>query len=169
MRRTLTLFLSLLVLWTVVTQLNHALTSMHIYLFTGALFVTFAALTQPFGSGFWASALAGLVFDANTPVAFGTHLLLFGATHVVLFRLRDRVPRNDTFTRVSVAVLANLVLFLVFSFVETIHSPAPAANWPRLLMDLVCSQVFLALVAPWAFALQARALEIARVRREERS
>ncbi len=37
-------------------------------------------------------------------------------------------------------------------------SPSPAAAWPRLIADLVCSQVFLALIAPWFFALQHRAL-----------
>lgn len=166
MRRTLTLFACLLVLWMVVTQLNHALSEIHLYLFVGALFVSFAALTQPFTSGLWATALAGLVFDANTPVAFGTHLILFATTHVVLFRLRDRVPRDDTISRVIVAILANLALFIVFTVFEFIRAPMAASNWPRLAMDLVCSQVFLALIAPWFFALQEQALALAQVRTE---
>ena len=45
-------------------------------------------------------------------------------------------------------------------------SPAPAAAWPRLIADLACSQVFLALVAPWFFALQLRALTLAGSARE---
>ena len=166
MRRLLILFACSLVLWAIVTQLNHSLSGAHIYLFVGGLFVTFATLTQPFVTGLWSAVVIGLVFDANTPVAFGTHLILFAATHLGVFRLRDRIPRGDTLSRVTVAVLANLALFLVLSFVQLMRSPAIAGNWPRLIFDLICSQVFLALVAPWYFALQARSLVLARVERE---
>lgn len=166
MRRTLTLFACHLILWTLVTQLNHELTSAHIYLFVGSLFVTFAALTQPFASGLWATLLIGLVFDANTPVAFGTHMILFATTHVLLGRLRDRIAREDTIGRMIAVILANLGLFLVFSFFQFVRLPAAAALWPRVLVDLICSQIFLTLVAPWYFALQRRALALARVEQE---
>jgi hypothetical protein len=32
--------------------------------------------------------------------------------------------------------------------------------FPRLLADLVCSQIFVALVTPWFFALQARTIDL---------
>ena len=51
-----------------------------------------------------------------------------------------------------------LALFLAFSFTQIHDSPAPATVWPRLIADLVCSQLFLVLVTPWFFALQAGAL-----------
>ncbi len=166
MRRVLILFGCSLILWVIVTQLNHALTGMRVYLSVGGLFLTFAALTQPFAAGFWSALFIGLVFDANTPVAFGTHMVLFLTTHLIVFRVRERVPRNDTISRVTIAVLANLALFLVFSFTQLIRSPAISGVWGRLVMDLLCSQVFLALIAPWYFALQARSLALARVERE---
>lgn len=166
MRRTFTLFVCQLLLWAVVAQLNDSLSDGHVYLFPGALFLTFAALTQPFGSGLAATILIGLVCDANAPVAFGTHMLLFATTHVLLWRLRDRVTRDDTIGRVVVAILANLGLFLVFSFIELIRTPMVSGLWPRLICDLLCSQVFLAVVAPWFFALQARSLVLARAERE---
>jgi rod shape-determining protein MreD len=81
----------------------------------------------------------------------------------VIFRVRDRVPRDETVARVVIALLANLVLFLVFSFLEVSRLPAPAAVWPRIGCDLICSQIFLTLVAPWFFALQEQALALARV------
>ena len=59
------------------------------------------------------------------------------------------------------ALLANLALFLMFSFIQIARSPAPAVAWPRLIADLACSQIFLALVAPWFFALQLRAVTLA--------
>ena len=166
MRRIFTLFVCGVLLWVIVTQLNHLLSPLRIYLSVGALFVVFAALTQPFASGMAASMSIGLVLDANAPVAFGTHLLLFSATHVFVYRLRERVPRNDTVSRVTVAVLANLAFFLVFSFLQVVRSPALAGVWPRALVDLICSQVVLTLIAPWYFALQARALVYARLERE---
>ncbi len=160
MRRALVLSLTLLLLWTLVAQLNHALTGLRIYLFVGGLYVTYAALMLPLRAGLTVSLLGGLLCDANTPVWFGTHLLLFAAAHTVLFHLRNRLPRDDALARVIVALLANLAIFLLFSFTQIGGSPAPAVAWARLVADLVCSQVFLALVAPWFFALQARALEL---------
>jgi cell shape-determining protein MreD len=162
MRRTLTLFATLVLLWTVFTQLNHALTSWRIYLFGGALFVAFAALTQPFRAGLVATMLAGLVCDANAPVVFGTHTLLFAAAHVALFHVHERVPRDDNIGAIIVVLLTNLALFLVFSFLQIHKSPAPAAVWPRLIVDLLCSQIFLVVITPWFFALQTRALALTR-------
>jgi rod shape-determining protein MreD len=112
----------------------------------------------PFRAGLGATLLGGLLCDANTPVAFGTHLVLFAAAFAVISHLRERLPRDDTVARVIVALLANLGLFLIFSVAQVAGSPAPAAAWPRLIADLVCSQVGLALLAPWFFALQHRAL-----------
>jgi rod shape-determining protein MreD len=166
MRGILTLFATLLVLWALVAQLNHVLTDVRIYLFPGALFVAYAALMCSLPAGLTVSLLGGAVCDANSPVAFGTHLLLFAATHAVIFHLRARLPREDTVGRTVVALLANLGLYLVFSFLQIGNSPAPGAAWGRLLVDLVCSQIFLALIAPWFFALQHRALVFARLERE---
>ena len=167
MRRALVIFLTLLLLWTLVAELNHALTGLRVYLFVGGQFVTYAALMLPLQTGLSASLLGGLLFDATTPVWFGTHFLLFAAAHVVVFHLRTRLPREDTVARVVAALLANLGIFLVFSFTQIGASPSPASAWLRLFADLVASQVFLALVAPWFFALQARALVLARAEQRD--
>jgi len=167
MRRALVIAGALLLLWTVVAQANHSLTGVHLYLFVGGLYVAFAALTQPLGPGLGASIVGGLLCDATSPASlFGTHALLFAAAHISVFHIRDRIPRDDTASRVVVALLANLGLFLVFSFSQVHLSPAPAEVWPRLLVDLLVSQVALTLLAPWFFALQARALVLCRVDRE---
>jgi hypothetical protein len=149
-------------LWLVTAQVNHYLSVWRVYLFIGGLFVTYRrpAALAPVRAGRHQSSPACSATPA-TPVPFGTHLLLFAAAHAVIYNLRDRVPRDQTGTRVIIALLANLGLFLVFSFFLIGRSPAPAEVWPRLIFDLACSQVFLALVAPWFFALQTRALELA--------
>ena len=85
----------------------------------------------------------------------------------MVFHLRDRVPRDDTAARVVVALLLNLAMFLLFALAQMGRLPAPAAVWPRLLADLLCSQLVLALIAPWFFALQARVLALAGVERAD--
>lgn len=167
MRRVLALFVPLVLLWGLVAEVNHALTAVRVYLFAGALFVTFAGLLQPRGSGIIAVLLAGLTCDAAAPVVLGTHVVLFFLAHAVVYRVRERLPRSDTITQIVVVLLLNLALFFAFSFTQIHRSPAPAAIWPRLLVDLLCSQVFLLLITPWFFALQARTLELARVPPEE--
>ncbi len=166
MRPVLVTALTLLLLWTLVAQVNHAVSEFRIYFFVGSLFVVFAALKLPLRSGFVAAVFAGLLHDANSPVTFGTHTLLFAGAHALVFHLRDRMPRDDTIARLIAALLTNLALFLVFSFIQIARSPAPAAAWPRLIADLICSQLFLALIAPWFFALQHRALVLAGAERE---
>ncbi len=160
MRRPAVLFTALLLLWAMVAELNHALSEFHLHIFVGGLFVVFAALTQPLRSGLAATLLAGLVCDANTPVTFGTHLLLFAAAHVTVFRVRDRVPRADNIAATLVVLFTNFALFLLFSFTQLPSSPAPAAVWPRLIADLVASQLLLALITPWFLALQERAVAL---------
>ncbi|MBL9202194.1 MAG: hypothetical protein JNL39_16915 [Opitutaceae bacterium] len=165
LRRTLVLLAAAILLWALVAQLNHALASWRIHVFTGGLFVVFAALTQPHRAGLAAVLLAGLVCDAHAPVPFGLHGLLFAAAHELLFRVRNRVPRNDAVVATAVALVVNLALFLAISFTQIHHAPVPSAAWARLLMDLLASQIVLALVCPWWSALQARALALARVPR----
>jgi len=158
--RLLFIFLSTFLLWALTAQLNHALAPWRLYVFVGALAVTLPALTFSLRTGLLASFLGGLVFDATAPIPFGTHALLFALVHAVVFNFRDRVPRDDTLSRVIIALFANLGLFLVFSFTQVARSPAPASLWPRLFADLACSQVLLALIAPWFLAVQARALAL---------
>ena len=160
MRRLVTLSFTLLLLWAVVAEVNHFLSDARVYVFAGALFVVFAALTQPLRSGIFASCIGGLICDANAPVTFGLHLLLFAVAHATLFHLRDRVPRDDNIAAIIVALLTNLALFLVFSFTQFHRSPVAAGVGARLLIDLVCSQIFVALITPWFFALQARSIDI---------
>jgi hypothetical protein len=172
MLRTAVTFLTLLLLWLLLAQVNHLLAPLHVYLFAGGLFVTYAALRLPLRSGLAAVLLAGLLCDANMPIAGDlpslrfslshVHLLCFGLAFAAIYRLRDRLARDETSIRVFVALLANLGLFLALSFTRVPAAPAPGAAWLRLFFDLACSQAVLALVAPWFFALQARVLQLAR-------
>jgi len=162
MRGAVALFLTLYVLRALVAEANSALSGMHIWLFAGGLFVAYSALAMPFREGFAASVLGGLLCDAVTPVAFGTHAALFGAAHAVVYNARERLQRDETPVRVLVALLLNVALFIALTVVRLLMTHGAPVAWPRILSDLVWSQLVLLLIAPWFFALQVRTLELAR-------
>ncbi|MEO7414663.1 MAG: hypothetical protein ABIZ81_15035 [Opitutaceae bacterium] len=176
MRRVTVIFCTHLLLWLLVAQANHALSRVPVYLFVGGLFVTYPALTLRFRDGMITAFLAGLLCDANLPIlpglsktAFGlahTHTLLFICAHTLIHHLRDRMSRNETAARVLFALFTNLGIFVVFAFIHISRSAPLSEIWPRIVVDLACSQIFLALIARWFFALQEQALVLAGVERE---
>ncbi|MES1167369.1 MAG: hypothetical protein ABUL68_05140 [Pseudomonadota bacterium] len=176
MVRVALIFLTQLLLWVLVAQANHALSGLHVYLFASGLFIAYPALAFGLREGMIVSFLGGLLCDANVALApdlsrsalalAHTHALLFVCAHAIIYHLRDRLPREETFARVLVVLFSNLGIFLVFSLAKASRLPASAEIWPRLIVDLACSQVFLVLIAPWFFALQRQVLALANVQRE---
>lgn len=163
MRRPLVLFATLFLLWVLVTQVNHELSGFRVSLFLGGLFTVFAAIKMPRNEGLVIVFAAGLLFDVGTPVWFGCHAVLFAIAHTLIHHFRKRMPREESLVGVVVALLANLGVYLGVSFSAFHDLPTQANIWPRLLTDLVISQVVLALIAPWFLALQTKAMKIARV------
>ncbi|HTJ77749.1 MAG TPA: hypothetical protein VL357_02030 [Rariglobus sp.] len=158
--RVLLLSIASLLLVTLLAQLNHYLGVWQLHVWCGGLFIAFAALRLDFRTGAAASFIGGLMLDANAPVAFGTHALLFLAGHAVIFNIRARAPRDETIVGVMVALLANLGLFLVISFLRLDGVPDSGEAWMRDFADLLVSQMVIALIAPWIFAMQARLLQL---------
>ena len=158
--RALLLSLASLLLVSLLAQLNHYLGPWQLHVWCGGLFVAFAALRLDFPSGAAAAFIGGLLLDAGAPVAFGTHALLFLAAHAVVFNIRARAPRDETIVGVIVALLANLGLFLALSFLRIDLSPDAGEAWMRNFADLLVSQLVIALIAPWFFALQTRLLQL---------
>ena len=154
--------LSLLLLWAVVSQINHYLAIWHLNLFVGALYLVFSALRLPARGGLLITVLAGLFCDANTPVPFGTHLLLFAVAHALVHKARHRIPAEHPTTQVVIALLTNFGLYIALAVILSVGSPVIGRMWPRMLFDLLLSQLFLLLIGPWFFALQARILELDR-------
>ncbi len=159
--RVLILTVASLLLSLLLGQVNHYLAPWQMHVWCGGLFVTFVALRLGYGTGAVAAFIAGLLLDAGEPISFGTQGFLFLAAHAVIFTVRARAPRDATIIGVMIALLANLGLFLVLSFLRI--DPALKADqaWVRIFADLLVSQVVLALIAPWFFAVQTRLLEAA--------
>lgn len=154
MKRALLVFLTLVFLWNLTGLINQGIAGVHLHVFFGGLFVTLAAIALPPLPGLMAVLLAGAICDAHSALRFGTQILLFAVAHALLRQIRDRVPHDDVVGRVAIALLANLGLFLMISFLCVGRSPSAAAFWQRSLVDLLVSQIALGLIAPWFFALQ---------------
>lgn len=161
MRSAVALTFTLFLLAILLAQLNHAISGWGLYVWLGGLFITHAALAPSARAGRTAAFLGGLILDSTTPVAFGTHALLFAVGYTLVFRLRDRVAREENTTRIVLALVVNLVLFLVFSFLQSRQIPISATFWSRTAVDLLCSQVVVVIITPWFCALQARTLDLA--------
>jgi rod shape-determining protein MreD len=144
-----------------VAQLNHLLAPWHVSLFVSGLFVAFAALRLDFDTGISTVFLAGLFCDATAPVRFGTQAFLFATAYTLIFCLRGRLPREELSVNLVFALLANLAIFFALSLLLVVRLRRLEGVWPHLLLDLLCSQVFMALIAPWFLALQMRTFALA--------
>ncbi|HZZ18309.1 MAG TPA: rod shape-determining protein MreD [Opitutaceae bacterium] len=160
MRGAFILFVTLYVLQALVAGVNSLLSGFHLWLFAGGLYVAYSALAMPFGEGFTATFLGGLLCDAMAPVAFGTHAVLFAVAHAVVYNLRERMQREDTTVRVVIALAVNAAVFVAVTLMRL--GFRHLGEWPRALSDLVWSEALVAVIAPWFFALQQHSLELAR-------
>lgn len=160
LRQILALLASAAVLCAVVGQLNHAAASWALSFSLPGLLVTYAALRLPPGAGLASAFVTGLWLDAVTPLPFGRQAFILAFAFCLVFRLRDRFPRQETITAVVVALFVNLALFVALAFFSLGALPDPAAGGVRLLGDLLVSQLLTALVGPWFLSLQAEALRM---------
>ena len=148
-------------LWTLFGQLNHYLSSWHVSLYVGGLLVVFPALRLPYRDGWKIVVLLGLWCDAGAALHFGLHAILFLAAHTFIFNMRGRFPREETLFGILVALIANAAIFLILTLGLIVRHPSPFAALPAILLDLLISELFVALAAGWFFSLQERSLEIA--------
>lgn len=159
----LLMFVALLLLWVITTQINHYLSGYQAHLFIGALFVTFTALRFPVPSGLLLSAAAGLLCDSAAPVPFGSHLLLFTIAHAIICHARHRLPAEHAISQLIVALITNAALYLALTLVLIARQPIIAQLWPRLLWDLLLSEAALVVIGPWFLALQGRIINLDRL------
>jgi rod shape-determining protein MreD len=110
--------------------------------------------------------LTGLLVDAAAPIPYGTSMLLLGLVHATLIYGRRRFPREGALFGIVVALFANLFLFIFLSFMLAGSNPRPGSAWVRLFVDLIASQLLLAVVTPWFLSLQDRAMQLVSVHPE---
>jgi rod shape-determining protein MreD len=144
-----------------VGQLNHVLAPFALSLDVAGLLVAFAGLRLDFRRALVVAFIGGLWFDASAPAAFGRHAFLYALAVCMLARMRTRLPRDEVLVGVVAALFINLAFFVVDGFLDLGSLPDPASAGLRLLADLLVSQLFVALIGPWFFALQLQALHLA--------
>ena len=155
-----------LLLWWLTGLINDRLATSAVHLYLGGLFIAYAAVRLDGKHGLIATVLTGLMLDAAEPVPFGASVLLFGLVHATLLYGRQRFPREGAIFGIVVALLANLFLFIALSFLLIGANPRPAEAWLRIFVDLLLSQLFILLIAPWFLALQDRAMELVQIHPE---
>ncbi len=156
-------FICALILAALTKQLSHSVGGWGISLWLGGLLIAFPALRLAPQQGFNACFLIGLLVDATTPLPFGLNAFLFSVAHLVIVRVRNRFAAASTVAGTVAGLITNLVLYVILTSVVLGGSPDAPFSGLRFLSDLILSQLTLALIAPWFFALQEKALFIARV------
>ena len=146
-----------------VQQLNHSLGPWGFSLWISGLLIAFPALRLAPQQGFNACFILGLVVDASTPLPFGLNAFLFAISHLVIVRIRGRFASSEALLGTVVALINNLVLYVIVTFIVISRAPDAPFSGLRLLTDLIASQLFIAIVAPWFFAVQENCLRFARV------
>ncbi|WP_404421919.1 hypothetical protein [Nibricoccus sp. IMCC34717] len=170
-RAILTVIVCALVLSVITRELNHAFSWTALAVFTAGLPVAFAGLRLDFSAGWKTAVLLGLLADALAPVHFGVHAIAFLITFLLIFRMRQRVPRDETLVGTVFAIASNGLLYTALSLVFVWRNPAPDRMVGRLFSEAGLSTLLVLLLAPWFFALCTHALTWAGVdlRREQRS
>jgi len=170
-RTSLIAFAANALLWTLQSQLNHYVSLWQMSVFVGGLAVAFAGLRLGYRDGARALILTGLWFDAAAPVPLGTHVFLFLLAQTVIFSFRDRLAREEPLVGITIAAVANLLLFVALSATLLHRNPAPMQLAGRLIADSLISFCTVVVVAGWYFGFVEQLLEIAGVslRRDQRS
>lgn len=164
--RWLIVFLANLLLWWLVSLANNYLATSAVHFYVGGLFVVYSALRLDHRNGLIAIVLTGLMIDATGPVPYGTSMLLLGFVHATLLYGRRRFPREGALFGIVVALFANLFLIIALSFLLVGANPRPGSAWLRIFVDLLASQLLLAILTPWFLALQDRAMNLVSIHPE---
>jgi rod shape-determining protein MreD len=164
--RWLIVFLANGLLWWLVCLANNYLADSGLHVYVGGLFVVYSALRLDHKHGLIALILTGLLVDAIEPVPYGTSMILLGFVHATLLYGRRRFPREGAIFGIVVALFANLFLIIALSFLLVGGNPRPGSAWLRIFVDLLASQVFLAVITPWFLSLQDRAMELVAIHPE---
>jgi hypothetical protein len=154
---------NLLFLFTV-AQVNHHLASIsffgladgQFYLFLAGLPLAFAALRLALGPAVLTTVVTALAFESSMPLPSGAILLPATACVCVTLAMRGNFNRFEPSSAVFAALIANLVMMLTI----TIVAYRGGVSLARVAVDLIVSQLALALLTGWFFAAQMALLEL---------
>lgn len=148
-----------------VSQLNHYLTDFSFfglahgqaYLFLPGLPLAFTALRLNLRPAVVTTVATALALEAMLPLRSGAILLPAAACVCVTISLRTGFNRFEASTAVLAALIMNLVLLLAITIVTY---SAGGVSLSRVALDLLFSQLAVALLTGWFFAAQTALLEL---------
>jgi len=147
-----------LLLLVIAGEVNHYISVWGFSLLLAGLALPVAGLRLSLRPGLLAMALTGLAMDALGPTAFGSSAALLTAGLLFLHAVRHRLARDSMSVHIIVALSTNVVIFVTQPmFVGALVAYATPTSL-RVIVDLLFSQLILAALAWWFFALQERAL-----------
>lgn len=163
--RWLVVFAGNLLFLFVVAQVNHHLTDLsllglahgQIHLFLPALPLAFAALRLTVGPAVLATVVTALAIESGLPLPSGTILLPATACVCVTLALRGHFNRFEPSSAIFAALLINLIMLLA---VTVVAWRGGAVSLTRVAVDLLVSQLALALLTGWFFAAQTALMEL---------
>lgn len=141
---------------------NHELARWSLTLSLGGAFIAFPALFISLRPALLLAFTLGLLWDAAHPVPFGFHAFLLATATTLIHAVRHRFPRNEPVVATLVVLFANLFLLIVSTSLLTLFTPDHPSVWSRFLTNLLLSQIVLAFITPWFFALQHHSLHLLR-------
>jgi len=160
--RALAFLLPMLIVTVLTVQVNHLLSFLQVHLFLAGLFVAYGSLQADRRSAVAAIAAAGFWLDASSPVPFGLHAAVMTIAALVIWQSRRRRLADEDSSAVTAALAANAVVFFVISFQQSGQAPSSGTYWLRAGVELAISEIVLALIARWFFALQGASLRLLR-------
>ncbi len=145
------------------SQLNYTLSSLSLFLFINASFITFPALFFPFGHGLTATLLFSLLYDAGESWALGTSLVPSLIAFVTVYQIRGRISFTKKGVQCGLILLVNLGLYLYYTVLAATLSPLTLPVMSLTIVQLAFSQLFLALLSGWIVAQQKSVLQFFRI------
>ena len=125
-----------------------------IYFYMGGIFAILPALRLDFARGFSCAVLSGCFLDAAFPTPFGFHACSLAIIQVGLHLANDRAKFSRPLTLIVTALTVNLLLFLSLHVWFSIQVPTGTEILHgRAFVDLIFSELLLAVSLPWLLAL----------------
>ena len=148
------------VLYVFISQVNALLAPLALHLSIPVVYLVFSALYLRMSHACAVAVLSGLTIDAALPVAFGCHSFLFVLAYALIISIRLRLRRENAYHVTFLSLGANFFIIAGLTLVTGFQGAPMGPSLLRLLIDLIFSQLVLAVVAASVVAAQRRILQI---------
>jgi hypothetical protein len=134
------------------SQLNHTLATISLFLFINGLFLTFPALYLPLGQGIGLVSLFSIFYDSGEPWTLGASLIPNLLIFIIVYHLRNRINHDRREVIKPVVLLINILLFLYYTTLAGLRFAVNSEFVFLNLTHLLLSQITLYIISGWLIA-----------------